>query len=218
MEEDFDISSIVSGETNRTEVEPIEVTCPSGSVLTVMTESEAKIYNEMSERYQKDNRFSNASDLAELDRILSMELMCHRWSQWIIQEEDYEGRPVDTRDLQKYIESNSKEIRGTKRDLGMDKSSRDKGKQASIGEYLQNLLNRGEEMGVHRDEQIIKAMTLWKELQGIVQLYDNSNESERREFNCNQDQIFDWMRSKFEEFDEIDEAFRQNQKMWVRSI
>lgn len=213
--EDFDIGSIVDGESDD---ESIQIESPAGNPLTVLTEDEADIYNRMASRYQADNAFTNVSDLAELDRILAMELMSYRWAQWMIKGTDYDGKPVDPRDLQRYIETYSKEIRGIKKDLGMDKASRDKDKETSIAEYLSKLSLRAKEFGVVRNEQAIRAITLLKELQGIITLYDNSTDHERREFNCNIEDIFEWIRNSFEEFDAIDESFRKEQKMWIRTI
>ena len=213
--EDFDIGSIVDGES---EGDSIEIESPSGNPLTVLTVDEADLYNRMATRYQADNAFTNISDLSELDRILAMELMSYRWAQWMIKGTDYDNKPVDPRDLQRYIESYSKEIRGIKKDLGMDKSSRDKDKETSIAEYLAKLSLRAKEFGVVRNEQAATAITLLKELQGIITLYDNSTDHERREFNCNIDDILEWIRGSFDKFDELDEHLRKEQRLWIRTI
>lgn len=213
--EDFDIGSIVDSDS---EGESIEIESPAGNPLTVLTTDEADLYNRMATRYQADNAFTNISDLSELDRILAMELMSYRWAQWMIKGTDYEGKPVDPRDLQRYIETYSKEIRGIKRDLGMDKSSRDKDKETSIAEYLSKLSLRAKEFGVVRNEQAARAITILKELQGVLTLYDNSTDHERREFNCNIEDILEWIRSSFDEFDELDDALREEQRMWIRTI
>ena len=41
--------------------------------------------------------------------------------------------------------------------------------------------------------------------------WKNSNESERREFNANLEDIVAWCETKFDEFDEIDAALREKQ-------
>lgn len=216
MSDDFSIENIVDSPDDGPSV--IVVTSPSRHTLEVLTNEEALFYEQMANDYQRDNSFTNVSDLAELDRILAMELMVHRWNQWIILQCDYNHRPVDPANLQKYIESYSKEIRGIKRDLGMDKSSRDKDKETSMAEYIQNLRLRAKEFGVVRNEQAIKAITLLKELQGIITLHDNSTDAERKEFKCHSEDILDWARGKFDEFDEIDNALRENQRLWIRTI
>lgn len=213
--DDFSVDSIVdSGNDSGL----VEVISPSGNPTNVMNEAEAKTYNNMAARYQNDNSFSNVSDLAELDRILTMELMCHRWSQWILMESDYDGRKVDPSNLQKSIETYSKEIRGIKKDLGMDKSSRDKDQQSNVADYIENLRLRAKQFGVHRDEQGIMAITMLKEIRALVTLHDNSSDAERREFECNVDDILEFIRSKGDQLDDLDAKFRQDQKMWVRTI
>ncbi len=216
---DFDIGSIMGDpDGGGTSPSSIDVISPSGNSFSVLNQAEADFYDQRSQRYQADNSFSNVSDLAELDRILMMELMCHRWSQWIIMETDYNGAMIDPSAIQKYIEVYSKEIRGCKRDLGMDKSSRDKDNESSVADYLQNLRLRAHEFGVHRNNQVIAAITFLKELQGKMTLSENSTEAERREFESNRDQVWEWCMREFEKFDEIDEAFSKEQRAWVRDI
>jgi len=218
---DFDIGNIMGGDGVDGSVpaqSSVEVVSPSGNKFDVLNQSEADFYDERGRRYQVDNAFSNVSDLAELDRILTMELMCHRWSQWIIMEADYNGAMIDPSSLQKYIEVYSKEIRGLKRDLGMDKSSRDKDNESSVADYIKNLMLRAGEFGVHRNNQAVAAITLLKELQGKMTLSDNATEAERREFEANRDQVWEWMLSQFDKFDEIDAAFSKEQKSWIREI
>lgn len=214
----FKIESILEGGSGGEQEEEIRVNSPSGTTSPVLTQEEADFYNAMSARYQADNSFKNISDLSELDRILIMELMCYRWGQWIVMEQDYDGKKVDPGNLQRFIESYSKEIRGIKKDLGMDKSSRDKDKESSVADYVQNVLIRAKEFGIKRNEQAVEAITILKELQGLITLHDNSTEAERREFGCRDEEIFDWIRNKCESFDRIDAELRENQKYWVRDL
>lgn len=214
---DFSVESILD-KSSEGEVAEIKVTSPSGNTVTVLTQDEADVYNTMSRRYQEDNSFTNISDLAELDRILIFELMAYRWSTWILQEQDYDGKKIDPTDLQRFIEAYSKEIRNLKKDLGMDKSSRDKDKESSLADYIQNLLRRAKEFGYVRNEQAVRAITILKELEGLVTLHDKSTEDERREFNVKTEDILQWIRNATVEFDEIDAELRENQKYWIRSI
>jgi len=215
--EEFDVGDIID-DNNDDDAGSYTVVSPSGSEIILLTEAEKDYYEGLSHRYQSDNLFKNISDLSELDRILLMETMCYRWGIWILREADYDGRIVDPTLLQKYIESYSKEIRGVKKDLGMDKASRDKDKQSSIADYIQNLRLAAKEFGVARNEQAIKAISILKELEGLLTLHDNSNDKEKREFKCSQEDIIEWIRTKIPEFDEIDEALRENQKLWIRKI
>lgn len=193
------------------------VTSPSGAKVPLMNQLEVEHYLFISERYQKDNVFTNISDLLELDRLLNYEIMCFRWNHFIMMGHDYDGVPVMS-SLSKDLQLYSKEIRDIKSGLNMDKKSRDRDKGQSTAENWTNLMVHAKEMGIHRDEQVIKAHTLWKELEGLYTLYKNSSDTERTTFNCHEKDLFAWLEEKFIEFDEIDKAFRLNQKIWIRTL
>lgn len=196
-------------------VETVEVPTPSGATMSLLNEDEAKFYKNISAQYKEHNKFSNISDLLELDRILNMEVMCYRWSTWILQEEDYDGNPIPP-ELQRNVKEWSKEIRDTKAGLGIDKKTREAGKGESPAEYVEKLIYRAGQFGVHRNNQVIKAHTLWKELEGKITLYKNSTNTERTEFKCHIEDILEWLDEKFKEFDKIDEVFREEQRIWLR--
>ena len=200
------------------DIEPkteIKITTPSGASIILLNQSEADFYNNIAQQYQEHNKFSNISDLLELDRILSMEVMCFRWSTWILREQDYDGNPVPP-DLQKNVKEWSREIRDTKSGLGIDKKTREAGKGESPADYIKTLVKRGGEFAVHRNNQVIRAHTILKELQAKITLYKNSKPSERSEFNAHAEDIFEWLDEMFKEFDEIDNAFREEQRIWIR--
>lgn len=213
---EFDIADIIDSDEGGSE--QILVTGPSGSSYQVYNELEAKHYEQLLERYQKDNVFVNVSDIQELDRILMMELMAYRWGSWLLQEKDYDGKRINPQELQKSIAAYSKEIRDIKKDLGMDKSTRDKDQGENLAAYVENLRVRAKEFGIARNEQAVKAINILMELRGALTLWKNSNESERREFKSNLEDIVAWCESKFDEFDEIDAALRKNQKYWIQEI
>lgn len=216
---DFDIGDLIDGDDDGGGKGKYTVVSPSGVTLTVLTQEEKDVYETKAARYQQDNKFTNVSDLGELDRILTMELMVHRWSQWQITEVDYEGIPVDVANLQRYLENFSKEIRAIKKDLGMDKSTRDKDNSSNVADYIHNLGLRAREFGIHRNNQMIQVITDWQELRGLVELSDNSNEAEQREFKCSRDDVWEWMvNDLFPRFDKLDDDFREKQRLWIRDI
>lgn len=198
------------------DIEVFGTVSPSGAPVPLMTQDEVDFYNDKSNRYQSDNKFSNVSDLLELDRVLLHELMCFRWGQWMLAGGlDYNGNPALK--LEQMVQLYSKEIRDLKSSLGVDKKSRDASKGANAADFIHNLTLRAKEFGIHRNEQVIKAYTLWKELQGFITLHVNSNEAERSEFNCRESDVIAWIQEKCLEFDEIDELFRkEKQQYWIR--
>ena len=216
-DDDFDISQIIDDDDDAL-VAGVDVTTPSGATITVMNQSEADYYDQVHKRYLTDNKFKNVSDILELDRILVMELMCYRWGIWILAEEDYFGRKINPTEVQKSIETYSREIRGIKKDLGIDKSTRDKDKGDSVAEYIQMLGIRAKEFGVTRNKQSAKAIEILMEARALITLYENSSDAERKEFKANINDIVDWFTSRFVEFEEIDKDLRKNQSTWIRDL
>lgn len=210
MSEYFDEST--SGE--------IEVTSPSGSRFTVLTPDEADYYTDKALRYQGQNKFTNISDLQDLDRVIAMETMCWRWGIWLSQECDYNGQAIDDESLKRALTDYSRELRLLKKTLGVDKTSRDKDKGESVAAYLENLRIRAKEFGIMREEQLTKAITLMKELEALMTLHDNCTEVERREEGIEVEDILKWLREiAFPEFNAIDEHFRdKNQRFWIRDM
>jgi len=216
---DFDIGDLIDPDDGSGSGGDFSVVSPAGHTLTVLTQSEKDFYEQKAERYQLDNKFQNVSDLGELDRILTMELMVHRWSQWQITEVDYNGIPVDIANLQRYIENFSKEIRAIKKDLGMDKATRDKDSSSNVADYIHKLGLKAREFGIHRNNQMVQVITDWQELRGKVELSDNSNEAEKREFKCSRDDVWEWMvNDLFPRFEKLDDDFREKQKLWIREL
>lgn len=195
------------------------VVTPSGGDLSLLTSEEADWYCDRRDQYMAQNKFTNQSDLADLDRVLLMETMINRWSTWMSRGFDYMQARVDERQIQKSISDYSKELRQVKKALGIDKATRDKDKQDSVGDYIETLLRRAREFGVHRNQQYEKAVTLIYEVKAMVRMYDKCDEEERNELDLSPESIMEWIRTNMvEEWDEIDEAFRENQKAWIREM
>lgn len=199
-----------------------EVVAPTGAVFHVLNEEEAQYFDDVSARYLEDNHFSNITDLQDLDRIIHMELLCFRWNGWLSREMDYDGQAIDQEKTQKSVNEFSKEIRLIKKQLGIDKSSREKDKGESIAKYIDDLRIRAKEFGVKRNEEAISAITLFKQLESLMVLNKNCTPEERREsrdIKAEMEDIFDWIATvAIPEMNDIDAKFRDNQKMWVRSM
>jgi len=200
------------------EYEGVEVELPSGSSWTVLTDDEKEYVLNKSHQYQDHNRFQNISDLQDLDRIIQLETLIWRWNQWISLERDYFGRvELDPR-MQENALKAMKEVRDLKKNIGVDKASRDKERGESVASYIENLGMRAKEFGVMRDNQAEKSITLFRELLALVTLHDNCTEEERSKQGVKPEEILAWVRRVKPEFDEIDKAFREgSQKYWIRS-
>lgn len=104
------------------------VRTPSGSDLHLQTQEEAAWYDQIRDRYLKDNHFPNVSDLQDLDRLLLLEVLVYRWGLWMGQGFDYFGTRIEESQLRTYIKEYSAETRLLKASLGIDKATRDKDK------------------------------------------------------------------------------------------
>ena len=202
------------------EEEGYQVLGPSGATLSCMNEGEVTFFEDKRDRYLSDNHFTNVTDLMDVDRMLMMELMCWRWGNWLSKESDYWGNQVDLEALKKAINDYSKELRLLKKSLGIDKAQRDKERGESVAEYIENLRIRAKEFGINRNNQAVKAITLFQELSSLITYHDNCTVDERREQDIEEHDIIQWIREiAIPEFDEIDRQFRQtSQKYWVRGL
>lgn len=200
----------------------IEVTAPSGAIVPVLNDDEKYYVESVSARYLTDNHFTNITDLQDLDRIINMEMLCYRWNSWLSKEMDYDGQGIDQKNLLTAVNDFSREIRLLKKQLGIDKSSREKDKGESIAKYIDDLRIRAREFGVKRNSEAIMAITLFKQLESLAILNINCTPAERREnkdIKAEMEDIFDWLMAiAIPEMNRIDEIFRAtSQKMWIRS-
>jgi hypothetical protein len=218
-DEDFeDLEEKTELEKQVAEVDPdaILVTTPSGAQLPLLNDSEREVYENGAASYKRDFAFTNASDLGELDRILFHEVQIHRWTTWLALEKDYNGKKIDPGRLQKQIGEWSNELRQIKKELGISKVIRDKEKGGSFVERWEHLRRHAMELGVVRNQQMVKAIAILRELFGKIQMSDNSTPDEQFEFRARQEDIIQWIREQKEEFDQIDKTFREgSQKLWI---
>jgi hypothetical protein len=195
------------------------VTSPTGSELNLQTEQEANWYEAQRDKYLADNRFTNVSDMEDLSRLLMLEIMVHRWSIWLTQGFDYLAARINETELKNAIKEYSVEVRLVKASLGIDRVTREKDKGESVGDYIAMLLSRAKEFGVHRDQQYDKSVTFLWELISMVQTHDRCDDEERRELDLTTDSIVDWVRKVvIPEWDDINNAFRANQKIWINDL
>lgn len=195
------------------------VTGPSGSDLHLQTQEEADWYEDRRDRYLTDNMFPNVSDLQDLDRLLTLEVLVYRWSLWMAQGFDYVYALVDAGQLKNNIKEYSVEIRLLKQSLGIDKATRDKEKGESLSDYTANLLHRAKQFGYHRNKQYEVAVTKFYELRTMVMTYDRCDDEERALLDLSYDSIFEWVRDNvIKEWDDLSDSFRKEQSMWIRSM
>lgn len=193
----------------------------SGAEYEVLTEEEKAIWNKSLAKYVEQFKFENVTDLHDLDRVIQGELLCHRWNSWLIRDADYDGRSIEeiADKLYKQKLDQEKEVRLLKEKMGLNRARRQDSESQAVHEYLATLLRRAKEFGVHRDEQIAKSITLLHEIFTQVGLYYRSDEEERAHLGVTPLEIMEWINTEARtEYDAIDDAFRVNQKIWIKDV
>ena len=213
------MDTTVAPEDNPYNIVMHPVTTPSGATINLMAEEEQQYYRQRKEQYLTHNHFTNVSDLQDVDRLLTLEVMVYRWSVWLTRGFDYMVARVDEHALKNNIREYSTEIRLLKQTLGLDKVTRERDKGESISDYLENLRRRAKQFGVHRNNQYEHAVTLMSRLRTMVATFDRCDEEEREELDLSEESILQFIRSEIlEPFDQIDEEFRKDQKIWVSEL
>lgn len=196
----------------------------AGQEIELLTTKERDLYNEAQEKYQSQNVFTAASDFRALDRLILFEVQVFRWQWQLAAGCDYDGVELELSEqtaLRRSVKDTEALISQLQNDLGLTKAQRDKAQNAdSVGEYITQLKLRAKEHGIKRDAQIGRAIELLMETFTIAGSYRRSTETERRKLGFeNADEVIDWILEVARpRFDEIDVAFRKNQRMWIRSM
>lgn len=199
-----------------------EVDLLSGQTIRVQGDEERDWFNDTRQDYMDNVRFTETTDLRDLDRLMVFELVVFRLSRWIASGQDYEGTLVDDDDLQKKIQRASSEITKIKQSMGLNKSARDAAENAgNFADWLANVRRRAVEFGVHRNNQVTKILSLFNELKTIIGTFDRSDAEEREKIGFTSEvDILNWIReTAIPEYDELDEVFRdKSQQYWVREM
>lgn len=194
----------------------------SGEDLEVMTEVEARWFTTSQEKYVSETKFTDTTDLQDMDRLLCLELLMFRWNQHLAKGRDYEGNLVDDDLLRKQVKEQSEAITKLKQSLGLDKKTRDAAlNEGNFHAWFMDVKRRAKLFGIHRENQLNRALALMNELSSIIGSYDRSDEEERRKLGFQTEvDIVAWCRdSMLPQFREIDEYFIEHeQKLWKRDL
>ena len=195
------------------------VDTPSGATLNLMAIEEQAYYAQRKTQYLTHNHFTNVSDLQDVDRLLTLEVMVYRWSVWLTRGFDYVMSRVDEHALKTNIKEYSTEIRLLKQSLGLDKVTRERDKGESVGDYLENLKRRARQFGIHRNNQYEVSVTMMARLKTMVNTLDRCDAEEREELDLSEESILEFIREQIiAPFDQIDEDFRKEQKVWIKEL
>lgn len=216
---DDELLRMIDGKDDAVGADHLEVEGASGAKFMVMGQGEKEWFQSNLDSYKTAYRFEDIADLQDLDRLLGLELLSYRYTSWLVRGMDYGGQSFLEKDIRMAKDRIDQEIRQLKGHMGMDRKHRMVAETESVAEYLRTLKARAHEFGVHRDNQIAKAIDLFNELKKMVGLYRRCDEEERRSLGVEMDQIFKWIEeTAIPEYDSIDDAFRKNQKLWIREV
>lgn len=197
----------------------IQVFGASGSTFEVWNYEESEWFEKNLDRYLEQYKFENIADMQDLDRLISLEMQSYRYSRWLLSGVDYDGKTFDEKRVTDHKTQIDREIRMIKKSMALDRKGRTESVSESVSDYLKNLLQRAEEFGIHRDNQIAKAIDLFNDLKSLIGQHDRMDEEERRELKVNVEDIMNWIRNvAIPEYDKIDDAFRENQKLWIGEV
>ncbi len=192
----------------------------SGKILQVQTDAEAEWYEETRDAYLDELKFTEKTDLIDLDRLLILELMIFRWTQHLAAGIDYDGDMVNDKQLTTDIKTYSDQLNKIKDSMGLTKKARDDQNNAdNFAQKYADLKARAKMFGIHRENQTTKAITLAMELSTVIGAFDRADDEEKRKLGFETEhEIMDWIRNTWlPEFHAIDEYFRHNsQRYWVR--
>lgn len=206
------------------EYELIHVVLPSGATFDVLTDDEADFIEQLTEQYLTSFKFQHPSDLLDLDRLVTMEMLSWRWQRWMSRLSAY-GPAVQGsrlhRDLPGDAKQLSTEIRQLKKAMGVDKAARDRAHgEDSVPYYLERLRQCAMVFGIHRNHQADRALELINQMIGMATFWKNAPERERRLMHLTAEEIVMWVLDTLApEFQEIDRHFRETeQQFWVREL
>jgi len=199
---------------------PLEVTLVSGQPLEVLTLKEVQWFEETRNTYLLETKFTEATDLRDLDRVLILELMIFRWSQWLAKGKNYEGDLTDDVALQKNIKEYSVSINQVKESMGLNKKARDSGaNDGNFADWLEMMKQRAKIFNVHRVKQSTEAITLINEIIHVCGTFARADEEERGKFGYKTEaDIVKWINEVVtHQYNAIDEYFLETeQRFWTK--
>jgi hypothetical protein len=202
---------------------PSEVTLVSGDKAQVLTVEEAEYFNRSRDAYLQQTRFTEQTDLADLDRLLTLELLVFRWRQFLFCGYDYHGDEIeDEAKMVDKVKYYSDQINKVKESMGLNKKARDDAaNEGSFALKYADLRAKAKIFGIHRVRQLQEALTLFEQLSDVISAFYRSDEEERRKLGFETEaQICEWIRDvALPEYRQIDEFFREHeQRYWIRTL
>lgn len=196
----------------------------TGYELELQTPKEQAYYRAAQAKYTSENKFTVASDLRALERLIFYELLIFRWQTQLGCGRTYDDAWLTSSEedqLRKNVKETAPLISQIQADLGLTKSQREKDQFESVGAYIQKLQQAAKQHGIRREKQLGRALELTHELFSLCGAFARSNENERRKLGFESaNDIVEWVLVYMKpRFDEVDEHFRKHQqRFFIREI
>lgn len=193
----------------------------SGKTSHVMTAAEQEWWNESRDAYMAQTKFTEVTDMRDMDRLLAMELMVFRWTQWMSAGLDYDGDMiVSEKDLQLQLKGYSDQITKIKASMVLSKDARDAAaNEGNFARWFSDLKARARIFGIHREEQLQVALTLFNELSATVRVFLAADEEERGRTGLRtSDEVLRYINDDIiPRYKALDEYFQEHeQRLWVK--
>jgi hypothetical protein len=187
--------------------------------ITVLDVFEQKFVTDLLASYGRELKFTLASDLQDLDRLLALELMVHRLSRWLAADADYNGDDLmDPIGCRRALQTTSESISKLKERMRIDPASREKDAGDTVDKRWNQLTRRAGQFAVHRLNQARMAIALFEEVHTLCATWERISETERAQLDLSPESIVRWVLDKgYPVFAKVDADFRANkQALWHR--
>jgi hypothetical protein len=201
-----------------------EVVTLDNQRLEVQTKAELDYYSKAQSKYVAENTFTATSDERALDRLVLMETLMFRWQTQLASGKDYDGNPLnhaETEAIRKNIKEGAITISNAHKELGLTKEQREKDKAESVQAYINNLLARAKERGVHREEQVDLIINLFMEYSAHVNAFLRADTYERQRLGFpDADSLISWWtETGVKRYKDHDDKWRaSSQRYWRKEI
>jgi hypothetical protein len=196
---------------------PITVQLARGS-LDVLDDDERSYVEQLAADYAREHQFTSVSDLQDLDRLITFELLHYRYGRQLSSGKDSNNEEIYGDQVRKAIREASESISKIKERMRLDPASRAKDAGDTVAQRWANLTQRAGKFGVHRLNQARTAIALFNELHSLCATWQRATDKERRKLGLSPEQIVEWVLTVASPImDRVDAEFRENhQALWQR--
>lgn len=167
----------------------LEVALPAGGRMNLSTPGEVIMWEETARRYIADYSLKKANDLLQLGGILSQALMMFRAQQDL-------ADPDKAMVAQATIKMATDEIRKAEKALGVDKATRERGGQHTVGDYVSRVKRAGYEKGIRISDRVLEIERVFMKVSTDIRVLRNGDREDRDYHKISEKSIVDYMETE----------------------